>query len=209
MRVLIADDEAVSRLRLRQSLTRLGHDVAEATDGQMAWECFQRGDTPLLIVDWMMPRVNGLDLCRMIRAERRPKYTYIMMLTALGGKGSYLEGMRAGADDFITKPFDQDELDARVHVAERILDLQAEVKRLEGLLPICAYCKRIRDDEGVWTQVESYIARRTDAAFSHGICPGCYEGRIRPELRVLKQSRPAEESGTSAVARIEARGATS
>jgi DNA-binding response OmpR family regulator len=209
MRVLIADDEAVSRVRLRNTLTRLGHEVVEATDGRMAWECFQREETPLLIVDWMMPQINGLELCRMIRAERRQKYTYIMMLTALGGKGSYLEGMRAGADDFITKPFDQEELDARLHVAARILDLQAEVKRLEGLLPICTYCKRIRDEEGVWTKVESYIARRTDASFSHGICPCCYEARIRPELSMMKQSQLPDEGRASTGAEVPVKEATS
>ena len=189
MKILIADDEAVSRLRLRETLTRLGHDVIEATDGQQAWGCFQREEIPLLVVDLMMPLVDGLELCRMIRAEKRDKYTYIIMLTALGGKGSYLEGMNAGADDFITKPFDQDQLDARLHVAERTLSLQAEVKRLEGLLPICSYCKRIRDDENVWTGLESYITKRTDAAFSHGICPDCYETHARPALRALTQSR--------------------
>ena len=189
MRILIADDEAVSRLRLKQTLILLGHDVIEATDGRQAWECFQREDVPLLIADWMMPHVDGLELCRMIRAERRDRYTYIIMLTALGGKGSYLEGMNAGADDFITKPFDQDQLNARLHVAERVLSLQAEVKRLEGLLPICSYCKRIRDEQDLWTGLESYITKRTDAEFTHGICPDCYEAHVRPSLDLLNQLR--------------------
>ncbi len=189
MRILIADDEAVSRRRLKQTLIPLGHDVIEATDGRQAWECFQREEVPLLIADWMMPQVDGLELCRLIRAERRDRYTYIIMLTALGGKGSYLEGMNAGADDFITKPFDQDQLNARLHVAERVLSLQAEVKRLEGLLPICSYCKRIRDEQNLWTGLESYITKRTDAEFTHGICPDCYEAHVRPSLDLLNQVR--------------------
>jgi phosphoserine phosphatase RsbU/P len=189
VKILIADDEAVARLRLRETLTQLDHEVIEARDGKDAWERFQQESPPLVIADWMMPYVNGLELCRMIRAEHRPRYTYIIMLTALGGRGSYLEGMNAGADDFITKPFDQDELKARLRVAERILSLQAEVRQLEGLLPICSYCKRIRDEKDSWMRVESYLSKQTDAVLSHSICPSCYENHVIPELSALKASR--------------------
>ncbi len=185
MKILIADDDAVSRTLLRGTLKGLGHGVIETSDGRQAWERFQSETIPLVVVDWMMPFVNGLEFCRMIRAERRLRYTYLIMLTALGGKGSYLEGINAGADDFITKPFDPDELNARLHVAERILGLHAEVKQLQGLLPICAYCRRIRDEADSWMRLEQYITRRTDAALSHGICPECYEHRVRPELHAL------------------------
>jgi DNA-binding response OmpR family regulator len=187
MKVLIADDEPVSRLRVRRFLLKLGHDVVEASDGWQAWEEFQRQPLPLLIVDWMMPKIDGLELCRMVRMERRAKYTYIMMLTALGGKGSYLEGIGAGADDFITKPFDADELQARLGVAERILSLQAEIRQLQGLLRICSYCKRIHDEENGWVQIERYVARRTEASFTHGICPDCYTGHVQPELAALRE----------------------
>jgi DNA-binding response OmpR family regulator len=186
MKILVADDEAVSRLLVARTLTKLGHEVVEAANGRDAWWSYQRDAVQLVIADWMMPYINGLELCRMIRAENRPRYTYIIMLTALGGKGSFLEGMAAGADDFMTKPFDQDELSARLHVAERILSLQAEVKQLEGLLPICSYCKRIRDEANTWTRVETYISQRTEAAFSHGICPECYDVYVRPELSSLR-----------------------
>ena len=189
MRVLIADDETISRMRLRETLTKQGYDVLEALDGQQAWEYFQRAEVPIVIADWMMPHIDGLELCRMIRAKHRFKYTYIIMLTTLEGKGSYLEGMAAGADDFITKPFDPDALATRLRAAERILSLQAEVKRLEGLLPICVYCKKIRDDDNGWVKVESYISKRTDAAFSHDFCPECYEAHVRPELGAWKASR--------------------
>lgn len=189
MKILIADDDRLSCTLLRRTLARLGHEVIETSDGRQAWECFQRQAIPLLIVDWMMPFINGLELCRMVRAEQRARYTYIIMLTALGGKGSYLEGINAGADDFITKPFDPDELKARLNVAERILGLHAEMKQLKGLLPVCAYCNRIRDDDDSWMRIEKYITRRTDAAFSHGICPDCYESRVRPELAALGVAR--------------------
>ncbi len=111
------------------------------------------------------------------------------MLTSLEGKGRYLEGMEAGADDFINKPFDKETLAARLRVAERILNLQAEVKQLEGLLPICAYCKKIKDDGNQWQHMESYISRRTEANFSHGICPECYEKHMLPQLQMLRKSR--------------------
>ena len=189
MKILVADDESVSRLRVRRFLLKLGHEVVEACDGKQAWEQFQRQQIPLLIVDWMMPNVDGLELCRMVRMEHRMRYTYIIMLTALGGKGSFLEGIRAGADDFITKPFDTEELQARLGVAERILNLQAEVNQLQGLLPICTYCKRINDDENGWVQIESYVAKRTEASFTHGICADCYTAHVRPQLTALRGSK--------------------
>ena len=146
MRILIAEDDTVSRLLLDTTLKKLGHDVIATENGRDAWGVFQQEHIPIIISDWMMPDIDGLKLCRMVRAENRTKYTYFILLTALGGKGSYLTGMDAGADDFITKPFDKDQLTARLRVAERILQLQSEVKQLEGLLPICMYCKKIRDE---------------------------------------------------------------
>ena len=192
MKILIVEDNNASLNLLNATLTKLGHDVIATEDGREAWGVFQLEHISIIISDWMMPDIDGLELCRMIRAENRTRYTYIILLTALEGKGSYLVGMDAGADDFITKPFDIEQLAARLRVAERILQLQSEVKQLEGLLPICMYCKKIHDDqypednrEG-WVPVEQYVASRTDASFSHGICPVCYETHVKPELDALK-----------------------
>ncbi|HZS34239.1 MAG TPA: response regulator transcription factor [Methylomirabilota bacterium] len=190
MRVLIADDDAVSRLHLQRVLTKLGHEVVETSDGQETWERFQAEPTPVVILDWIMPRVDGLEVCRMIRAEHRPRYTYVIMLTVLGGRGSYLEGMEAGADDFMTKPFDVDQLMARLRVAERILGLQAELRQLEGLLPICSYCRRIRDARSSWMTLERYVASRTETEFTHGICEDCYATQVKPQLAAI-HARPA------------------
>ena|SRR5207249_10496475 len=110
MRILIAEDDTASRLILAQILKQLGHDVTATANGAEAWRVFEREHVPLLISDWMMPDPDGLELCRRVRAADRGKYTYIILLTALGGKENYLEAMSAGVDDFVTKPFDADQL---------------------------------------------------------------------------------------------------
>ena len=185
MRILIADDDPTDRLLVRAGLERLGHEVLEASDGLQAWALYRKHDVRMLIVDWMMPRLTGVELCERIRAGNRTPYTYVLMLTSLEGRGRYLQAMRAGADDFINKPPDLEELQVRLQVADRILGLQAEVKTLESLLPICSYCKMIRDNQEEWQDVSHYISQRTDAEFSHGICPPCYEQHVTPMLDAL------------------------
>ncbi|MGA9120017.1 MAG: response regulator [Bacteroidota bacterium] len=173
MKVLIAEDDPVSSLVLSSKLKKLGYEVISTENGRDAWFAYQREVPRIVITDWMMPVLDGLELCRMIRAENRDQYTYIIMLTALGGKGSYIEGMNAGADDFVTKPFDMEGLKARLAVAERILRLQSEVTQLEGLLPICSYCKKIRDGDNVWHAVETFVQERTETEFELALCPDC------------------------------------
>lgn len=173
MKILIADDDDFSRMLLARVLESLSHEVTAVSDGQAAWDEVQRERYPVLITDWMMPGITGPELCRLVRQTQRESYTYIIVLTVRGGKESYLEGMRAGADDLITKPFDEEQLGARLAVAERILGLHRHVSRLEGLLPICAYCKKIRDDRNQWQQIEKYVGERSETRFSHGICPDC------------------------------------
>lgn len=128
MNVLIADDDGITRLLLSSALTKLGHNVHAATNGREAWDAWHDGKFPFIISDWMMPDLDGLEFCRRIRAERRADYTYIVLLSSRSGKANYLEAMTAGADDFITKPFEKDALAARVRVAERILALHASLR---------------------------------------------------------------------------------
>jgi phosphoserine phosphatase RsbU/P len=175
MKILIADDDTTSLIVLSATLKKLGHEVTVTTSGAEALAIFDSIHVPILISDLVMPGVDGLELCRRVRALGRPRYTYIILLTSIGGKSGYLVGMKAGADDFITKPFDEEQLAARLQVAERILGLQSQVKQLSGLLPICSQCKKIRDDQNYWQQVESYVATRSDATFTHGYCPDCLQ----------------------------------
>lgn len=128
MNTLIADDDDITRLLLSSALTKLGHTVREARNGREAWDAWLTGDYPLIISDWMMPDLDGLEFCRRIRAEPCTDYTYIVLLTSCSGKTNYLEAMNAGADDFITKPFEKDAFAARVRVAERILGLHANLR---------------------------------------------------------------------------------
>jgi two-component system cell cycle response regulator len=127
MKILVAEDDRDSRELLTWILQKLGYQVVAAENGKEAWEVFRRGRFRLVISDVLMPELDGLELCRRIRKHQQSKYTYVIIITALIGKKDYLEGMDAGADDFVTKPFDPDELKARLRVAERIISFQEQV----------------------------------------------------------------------------------
>jgi diguanylate cyclase (GGDEF)-like protein len=129
MKILIAEDQAPSALHLRRTLERLGHQPIVAPDGEDAWRIVQSRLAPLLISDWMMPLVDGPELCRRIRSAALEQYTYIILLTSRDRKEDRLEGLRAGADDFLTKPPDPDELTVRLEIAERILKVHAQLAR--------------------------------------------------------------------------------
>jgi DNA-binding response OmpR family regulator len=173
MKTLLVEDDREVREGLAVLLRLAGHDVVEAASGIEAWEHFQKDRFSLVLSDWLMPQLDGLDLSRRIRATERPYYPYVILLTGLKGKDRFLQAMSAGIDDFISKPFDADELRAKLHVAERIVTLQDRVKRLEGILPTCMYCKKIRDEKQIWVSIEEYITERSLAEFSHGVCPDC------------------------------------
>ncbi len=131
MKVLIAEDDRDSRELLAWLLQKLGYQVVAAANGQEAWDVYRRGRFRLVISDVLMPELDGLEFCRRIRKHKQSKYTYVIIITALIGKKDYLEGMEAGADDFVTKPFDPDELKARLRVAERIISFQEQAAAAE------------------------------------------------------------------------------
>jgi phosphoserine phosphatase RsbU/P len=197
VRVLIADDDRTSRRVLEARLREWGHAVVAAGDGNEAWQVLQAADAPALaILDWQMPGMDGTEVCRHVRARTTGRPTYIILLTSLGRKEDIVHGLEAGADDYVTKPFDPAELRARVQVGTRVLELQSElaarvqeleaalasVKQLQGLLPMCMYCKKIRDDGDYWHQVENYVEKHSGAQFSHGVCPECYEKILKPQI---------------------------
>lgn len=163
-------------------LTAQHHDVTLAHDGTEAWGLWQLARHRVVVSDWIMPGLDGIDLCRKIRSQPPGPYTYFVMQTIRSGLGSFLEAMRAGVDDFITKPIVPEELVARLDVAQRILGLREELLLLEGLLAICSYCRRIRDEHGAWMPLEQYVEARSAARFSHGVCPECYEKHLRRQI---------------------------
>jgi DNA-binding response OmpR family regulator len=188
-KVLVAEDDAISREVLASQLKKLGYDVICAGNGNEAWARYTEEEIRLVVTDWKMPGMDGPELCRRIRSEKRERYTYIILLTAVDRKEGYVTGIAAGADDFIAKPMTLEELRVRLRVADRVLSLQAEARQLSHLLPICPRCKRIRTGEGEWQQVEAYIMGRTDAQFSHGICPACVETILKPQLERYQAQR--------------------
>jgi phosphoserine phosphatase RsbU/P len=180
MKILIAEDDPVSSKILQLTLENGGHDVIAVTSGQAAWEAFDAEPTRVVISDWMMPEMDGLELCGKVRGRPKTDYTYFILLTAIHtGRENLRKAMNSGVDDFLTKPLDREGIMMRLRVAERIIEFTYQIRQLKELIPICMYCKKVRDDSNYWQAVESYIARHTGSSFSHGICPECFEQHVR------------------------------
>ncbi len=203
MRILIADDDATSRAMLAGVLKKNGYTVCEAANGAEALEELQQPDAPrLAVLDRVMPVMDGIDVIGRVREIQNTCPPYLIMLTALGSKTDIITGLDAGADDYLSKPFDPGELRARIEVGRRFIETRdalvesrlllaekvrelsralEQIKTLRGIVPICANCKKIRDDAGYWQQVEVYVRSRTEAEFSHGICPECMK-KLYPDI---------------------------
>jgi DNA-binding response OmpR family regulator len=188
MRILIAEDDPTSRRLLEATLARDGYDVVSAADGDEAWNRLRAQDAPrLAILDWMMPGTDGIEICRRLRQEPRASYVYVLLVTTKTRTEDIIHGLDAGADDYLTKPYDPQELRCRIQSGVRLLRLEealadkvrqlqealSHVKQLQGLLPICMFCKKIRDDSDTWHKLETYIERNSDAMFSHSLCGDC------------------------------------
>jgi len=189
MKVLIAEDDRWSRDLVATITASLRHDATCVHDGQQAWDAFQLGGFEVLISDWRMPNLDGLELIKRVRASPGPRYTYIILITAQSEREHWLSAMAAGADDFIAKPLEPELLTVRLSVAERIVSLHAQMRQLAQIIPMCSYCRKIREADQAWLPLEAYVAQHTDSAFSHGICPECVEKYVRPELAELKRVR--------------------
>ncbi len=186
VKILAVEDDPVARAVLHQALLHLGHEVVDARDGAQALKLLEREPVRLIVSDWMMPELDGLDLCRAVRGRVNADYVYFILLTSQQADvDNQREAIEAGVDDFLTKPLDLQEIWMRLRVAERILRYATEVRQLEAFLPICGYCKKVRDDQNYWQQIESYINERTGTDFSHSVCPDCYQRVVLPELKKL------------------------
>ena len=204
MRILVADDDAIGRRLLERALGKSGHEVLAVPDGAEAWRILAAPDPPALaILDWMMPGLTGVELCRKVREAVWPVEPYLIVLTSRGETVDVVTALQAGANDYVTKPFEIEELRARVSVGERIVTLQqqlsdrvraleealAHVHQLQGLIPICAWCRQVRNDGNFWEQVDSYLEKRSGLQFTHAICPPCRE-KESARLRKTRPHRP-------------------
>ncbi|MBD3316630.1 MAG: response regulator [Chitinivibrionales bacterium] len=205
MKVLIAEDDPTTRVLLESHLRKWGYEPIITGDGIEALERLSGdGRPPLAILDWMMPRLEGTDICRRARNGRGSGVLYIILLTAKGKTSDIVTGLEAGADDYIAKPFDHEELRARVKAGRRIVELQstlaaridqlqgalAHIKTLQGILPVCSHCRRIRSDRESWERIEQYIVNHSDARLSHTLCPDCIEKHY-PDYAARRRERLA------------------
>lgn len=189
VQILIADDDPISRTLALRALTGCGVDVTLAEDGHVAWRFVrERTEPTVLVLDRLMPGIDGVDLCRRARLLPASPPLYILMVTCASETADVTAGLDAGADDYVIKPFNAAELKARAQVGMRVVALQesvvrrlaeleralASVKQLRGLLPMCAYCKKIRVDDVYWQQLEGYLSDHSEAEFTHGVCPECF-----------------------------------
>jgi DNA-binding response OmpR family regulator len=203
VKILLAEDDPIFALLL-QRLLQTEYEVSLARDGMEAWKALVAEDAPqLAVLDWLMPQMDGIEVCRRVRHRPEMASTYLILLTSRDHIKDILAGFAAGADDYLVKPCDPEELRARVRVGRRVVELQsalgahvaqlqqalASVRQLQGLLPICSYCKRIRNDENYWEQLETYVSEHSEASFSHGICPNCYQSIMKPQIESIRADK--------------------
>ncbi len=173
MRLLLTDDDPEFRDLLEAVLVSRGHEVSLAEGGAKALEALDAEDNPLLLLDWAMPGVSGLEVLRRLRTRATTRYVYVIVLTARDSRETYLEAMAAGADDFLSKPLDLDVLESRLRLAERVIALQTALDRFRGFLSVCMYCNDIRDEDGEWKHLGRFLDGAVETHLSHGCCPKC------------------------------------
>jgi DNA-binding response OmpR family regulator len=184
MKIMVADDDPLIRMFVQSGLKALGHEVIACESGTQAWDVLKTKPVPILITDWAMPGLDGLQLTQMVRRAQRDMYTYVIMLTGKGKREEYLTGVKAGVDAFLVKPLDGAILEAQITIGTRILGLQAHAARLEAIMTVCSYCKKVKD-KGAWVQMESYVATTFKTMPSHGFCPSCFREKVEPEMKAL------------------------
>ncbi len=186
MRVIFVDDDPVMRKLTHRILTKLGYLPEVFPDAEQAWNAILQRPPRIVISDWIMPQLDGLGLCERIRARQNVAYTYFIIVSADNeDPGVFQEFFDRGIDDLLTKPLVPHQVWARLHVARRMLNINQQLGAMGKLIPICSYCKKIRNDEDYWDQVETYIQQHTGGTFSHGVCPECFERIMRDEKLFL------------------------
>jgi CheY-like chemotaxis protein len=190
-KVLIVESDPLSRLYMEASLATLGMDSEIAESGEEAVAVLKKKQIRLVVSDWMMPDMAGLDLCRQVRAQKGEYVYFILYVPVDATKENEDAAIESGVDDFLQMPVNLRDLRVRLHVARRILDCTEHIQKLESLIPICSYCKSVRDDEDYWQQIEKYVGERTGSAFSHSVCPACYQQHIVPQFEAMNIPAPA------------------
>ena len=179
-RILIVDDMP-ENIRMLIELLQNDYATVPATNGHIAVQKARADPQPdLILLDIIMPGMDGYDVCRELKADPRTRGIPVIFITAVSEAMDEAKGFTLGAVDYVTKPFNPVTITARVkthiELSQTVRALQSaldKVKTLSGLLPICAHCKKVRDDKGYWNQIETYIDAHSEASFSHGICPEC------------------------------------
>jgi len=185
--VLIVDDDPATRLYLTKLMEKWGYKCFVASDGLMAQEVLLTQTVEIAIIDWMMPRVDGIELIRFIRHSKKLDYIYCILLTTRATRQDYLLGMEAGADDYLTKPFLENDLQVRLLVGKRIMSYQKQLRlysqqlqnalndlhTLQGFIHMCSYCNSVYTPQEKWLDVSEFLHRRANITVSHGVCPSC------------------------------------
>lgn len=179
--VLVVDDSAENVDIMMEFLK--DYDVLVALDGPSALGILKISSVDIVLLDVTMPEMDGFEVCKKMKSQDRLKNIPVIFVTARAATDDIVRGLSMGGVDYLTKPFKSAELLARIKIHIELKKAREEIKSLRGILPICASCKKIRDDKGYWNQIETYISRHSEVDFSHGICPECAE-KLYPEFDI-------------------------
>lgn len=194
--ILAVDDQPTILEVLVKILRNREQELLLAGDSREALAILEETRPDLILLDVVMPGIDGFELCRQLKDKPATRDIPVIFTTALDRVEDKVRGFSLGAVDYITKPFFKEEVRARVKIhlelRRKELALQKaleEVKTLSGILPICSHCKKIRNDQGYWEQVEKYITSKSEARFSHGLCPSCYQRELAQVEEFIKNSK--------------------
>jgi PleD family two-component response regulator len=209
--ILIVDDDPEIRFASTRILKNSGFNVIEESSGNGCLDAVRKKTPSLVLLDVVLPDISGIEVCRCIKSDPALKQTFVVLLSGVKtGSDSQAEGLEMGADGYIVRPVSNREFLARVQAYFRIIIAERErdrtiqklqealstIKTLSGLLPICANCKKVRDDKGYWKQIEAYVQEHSEAEFSHGICPDCAK-KLYPEFDLYPPKLSVPEKGSA------------